>query len=154
MAKPDPLDQFENTELLWKDRKRILGMPISFTVYRVDRDRLICKKGFFKTIVDELLLYRVLDIKSSRTLWQKLFGVGTVTLYSADQTHGTLELVNIKRPDKVRAFLSKLVEYERTAKGLAGREIYGTGVPSAASSADGPGGPPPFADLDGDGIPD
>ena len=75
MEKMDPLEQFGQSELLWKDRKRILGLPISFTAYRVDRDRLICKKGFFKTEVDELLLYRILDIKSTRTLGQKLLHV-------------------------------------------------------------------------------
>lgn len=160
MAKMDPLEQFGQSELLWKDRKRILGLPISFTAYRVDRDRLTCKKGFFKTEVDELLLYRILDIKSTRTLGQKIFGVGTITLFSADQTHSTFELVNVRRPDKVRTFLSKLVEYERTTKGLVGREIYGAGTPAAAAGADGapghegPGGPPPFVDVDGDGIPD
>ena len=101
-----------------------------------------------------------MDIKSTRTLGQKLFGVGTVTLFSADQTHSNFELVNIRRPEKVRTFLSKLVEYERTTKGLVGREIYGAGTPAAAAGADGapehegPGGPPPFVDVDGDGIPD
>ncbi|MEA5058571.1 MAG: PH domain-containing protein [Candidatus Pelethousia sp.] len=153
MAKKDPLDQFEPTEILWKDRKRILGMPISFTAYQVDRDRLTCAMGFFKTTVDELLLYRVLDIKSSRTFGQKLFGVGTITLYSADRTHGAFELKNIKRTDKVRVFLSKLVEYERTSKCLVGKEIYGA---SGASFAEGPDtySPPPYLDMDGDGIPD
>lgn len=151
MAKMDPLEQFEQEEILWKDRKRILGLPISFTAYRVDRDRLTCVKGFFKTEVDELLLYRVLDIKSSRTLGQKLLGVGTITLYSADRTHGTFELMNIRRPDKVRVFLSKLVEYERTSKALVGKEIYGA---SGVAPREGFAGPPPYVDLDGDGIPD
>ena len=152
MEKMDPLDQFEQAELLWKDRKRILGLPISFTAYRVDRDRLTCKKGFFNTEVDELLLYRVLDIKSSCTLGQKLLGVGTITLYSADRTHSTFELKNIRRPDKLRVFLSKLVEYERTSKCLVGKEIYGV---SGAPNMDGTQMPlPPYVDIDGDGIPD
>lgn len=152
MANMDPLDQFEPAEVLWKDRKRILGMPISFTAYRVDRDRLTCVSGFFKTVVDELLLYRVLDIKSSRTLGQKLLGVGTITLYSADRTHSAFKLQNIKRADKVRVFLSKLVEYERTSKCLVGKEIYGvSGMPAAEN---GQAYPPPYADIDGDGIPD
>lgn len=157
MAKIDPLEQFGPDEVIWKDRKRILGMPISFTAYRVEKDRLMCKKGFFKTVVDELLLYRVLDIKSTRTLGQKIFGVGTITLYSADQTHSAFALTNIKKPDKVRAFLSKLVEYERTSRGLVGREIYGAANAAAAVTADGDHvcpPPPPLADVDGDGIPD
>ena len=31
--------QLENN-ILWKDRKRIMGMPITFTKYTVDDDRL------------------------------------------------------------------------------------------------------------------
>ena len=152
MDKVSPLGQFDQDEILWKDRKRILGLPISFTAYRVDKDRLTCKRGLFYTEVDELLLYRVLDIKSSRTFGQKILGVGTVTLYSADRTNSTFELCNIKRPDKVRTFLSKLVEYERTTKGLVGKEIYGV---LGGTAADGVYiGTPPYTDIDGDGIPD
>ena len=152
MAKMDPLEQFAPAELLWKGRKCILGMPISFTAYQVDRDRLTCKKGFFKTEVDELLLYRVLDIKLSRTLGQKLLGVGTITLYCADRTHNIFKLENVQRPESIRVFLSKLVEYERTSKGLVGKEIYGV---SGAPMAEGvPIPPPPYVDIDGDGIPD
>ena len=29
--------------ILWKDRKRILGMPITFTVYSLSEDRLFIK---------------------------------------------------------------------------------------------------------------
>lgn len=128
---------------LWKDRKRILGMPITFTKYEVTANRLITHRGLLRTETDELLLYRIMDIKMSRTLGQKLFGVGTITIYCADQSSGTLALENIKKPDAVRRFLSKLVEEERTAKGITGREIYG-----AASSVG------EFVDVDGDGIPD
>lgn len=128
---------------LWKDRKRILGMPITFTKYELTADRLIHYKGLLSTETNELLLYRVMDIKLTRSLGQKLFGVGTITLYCADQSHSTFLLENIKKPDSVRKFLSKLVEDERTLKGLTGREIYG----AAATARD-------FTDVDGDGIPD
>ena len=61
-------------EILWQDRKRHLGLPLSFTKYIVDENRLYVQKGFVNTETNELLLYRVLDIKSSRNLGQKLFG--------------------------------------------------------------------------------
>ena len=147
----------EENKVLWHDRKRILGMPISFTVYDVDADRLTIRKGFFHTETDEILLYRILDIKMSRTLGQKIFGVGTISLFSADQNNSTQDLVNIKKPEAVRKFLSKIVEQERASKGLIGREIYGTAtVGMMRPDGDGPGmpPPPPFADVDGDGIPD
>ena len=64
----------------WKDRKRILGMPISFTRYRLENNRLFINKGFFSTVEDELVIYRILDVRLHRSFWDKLLGVGTVTL--------------------------------------------------------------------------
>lgn len=128
MAKKNTvLQNLPKDEILWADTKRWLGLPWTFTKYRVDRERLYVKKGFFKTETDELLLYRILDIKSSQTLGQKLCGVGTVTLYCTDMSTGTLALENIKQPDKVRRFLSDTVEQIRAEKGIRGREIYGVG---------------------------
>ena len=135
-------------QTLWKDRKRILGLPWTFTKYEVTTDRLIMHKGLFSTETNELLLYRVLDIKMVRKFSQKIFGVGTIILYCADKTSSELELVNIKKPDSVRRFLSKIVEQERTTKGLTGRELYGV-AGTAAHCAD-----HDFVDIDGDGIPD
>lgn len=117
--------QIENN-ILWKDRKRILGMPISFTKYTIDDDRLYLQVGFFKTEVNEILLYRILDVKSSRTLGQKIFGVGTVTLYCADQSNRTLELKNVKNSLQVHKFISEIVERERREKNILGREMVGT----------------------------
>ncbi|MDR0841107.1 MAG: PH domain-containing protein [Christensenellaceae bacterium] len=150
MAKQSSLNRFEAAEPLWKDRKRILGLPISFTRYTVDSERLTCHRGLLKTETDELLLYRILDIKCVRTLGQKLCGVGTVTLYSADKTSATLHLTNIKNAEKVRAFISRMVEYERASKGLVGREIYGASGFTGTEHVE----PPNFVDFDGDGIPD
>lgn len=140
-------------EPLWKDRKRFMGMPISFTKYEVTGDRFITHRGFFRTETDELLLYRILDIKLVRTFGQKLFGVGTITLYSADTSHSTFELVNIKKPDAVRKFLSKIVEQERTNKGITGREMYGA-ASGMMSGGNGENVQHEFVDVDGDGIPD
>ena len=112
-------------KILWKDRLRHLGLPLSFTKYYIDDDRLYVQKGFFKTTIDEILLYRIIDVKSTRSLGQKLFGVGTVTLYSADQTDKILELKNVKNAGKVHRFLSDKVEKERVARRIVGREMVG-----------------------------
>lgn len=115
----------EKKEILWSDRKRILGLPISFTRYSIDNERLYVKKGFFSTELDEILLYRILDIKSVRSLWQKLFGVGTLILYNADQTNPELKLKNIRKSEKLHRYMSDLIERNRVEKGIAGREIVG-----------------------------
>ena len=131
----------EAKPLLWKDRKRYLGMPISFTRYEFDSDRLVSRIGLLKTTTNEVLLYRILDLKLSQTLWQKIFGVGTIMLFTADQSDNQIPLINIKHPEKIRRGLSDLIEKERIEKRLLGREMYGSAL----------GG---MVDLNGDGIPD
>lgn len=111
--------------LLWKDRKRILGMPLSFTVYSIRNGRFYLREGFFTTRENEILLYRIMDINMKVTLWNKLFGVGTLTLFTVDESHKQLLVKTIKHPQKVRDLISTEVEKEREKLKLRGREIYG-----------------------------
>lgn len=99
-----------NIEYIWKDRKRFLGMPISFTRYQMSADRLFLSVGLLTTREDELLLYRVRDISVKITLGQRIFGVGTVTVVSSDKTNPTLELKNIKKPREIKEILHQQVE--------------------------------------------
>lgn len=129
MTKKADSEQVKNLlvddEILWKDRKRYLGLPISFTVYSLDNNRLYVKRGFFNSVVDELLLYRVLDVKLSRSLGQKIFRVGSITLMTADQSNPTLVIKNIKNSDRTRKLLSNIVERERNEKRIMGKEMFG-----------------------------
>ena len=119
----------EQEEILWKDQKRHFGLPLSYTRYQVSKDRLILRRGFFKTVTDEILIYRIMDIQLTRTLGQKIFGVGTVTLISTDKMQPRLDLINIKHPDDVRRFLSNLIEQQRASRGISGSEFLGGGRP-------------------------
>ena len=69
-----------STDILWKDRKRILflGLPWSFTRYSVSKDRFFISKGFFSVKDDEVRLYRIMDISLERSFMQRLVGVGTI----------------------------------------------------------------------------
>lgn len=95
---------------IWKDRKRHLGLPLSFTRYALSEDRLFASEGFLNIRDDEILLYRVRDIDTRRSLSQRLFGVGTVTVLSSDQTMPTLVLKNIKNPVAVKELIHEQVE--------------------------------------------
>ncbi len=97
-------------EYLWKDRKRYFGLPLSFTRYQLSEDRLFISEGFLNIRDDEVLLYRVRDIDTRRSLWQRLFGVGTVTVISSDKTMPTLVLQNVKDPVFVKELIHKQVE--------------------------------------------
>ena len=97
-------------EYIWKDRKRWLGMPLSFTRYRLSEDRLFQSVGFFTIRDEEILLYRIRDINTTRTLWQRICGVGTVTVISSDKSMPTLVMKNVKNPLEVKEMLHSQVE--------------------------------------------
>ena len=112
-----------SVELVWKDRKRnALGLPWTFTTYSLSEDRLFVKSGLLKTVENEVRLYRVLDLSLSRTPFQKIFGIGTIQVSSADKTLGDFELKNIKRPEEIKEKLSALVEENREKKRVTSRE--------------------------------
>ena len=104
-----------STDILWKDRKRILflGLPWSFTRYSVSKDRFFISKGFFSIKDDEVRLYRIMDISLERSFMQRLVGVGTIKVCSGDKTMGDFEIKNIKRPKATKELLSDLVEKQR-----------------------------------------
>ena len=120
---------------LWKDRKRYLGMPLSFTRYALSEDRLFTSVGFLNIRDDEVLLYRIRDIDTRRSLWQRIFGVGTVTVISSDKTMPNMVLKNIKDPMFVKELIHQQVEAVKIKRRVRVGEVMTT-------------------DADGDGEPD
>lgn len=116
---------FKGKQYIWKDRRRRMGMPLSFTRYALSEDRLFLSVGFFSVKDDELLLYRVRDITTSRSLWQRLFGMGTVTVISSDKSQPTLVLKNIKRPLEVKEMIHQRVEEMKLKRRVRVGEIMG-----------------------------
>ena len=125
-------------EYIWKDRKRFLGMPLSFTRYALSEDRLFLSVGFFSIKDEEVLLYRIRDISSTRTLWQRLFGVGTITVSSSDKSMPTLVLKNVRKPLDVKELHHAQVEEMKIRRRVRFGEIM-------TSDAD---------DMDDDAIPE
>lgn len=123
---------------IWKDRKRFLGMPLSFTRYAISEDRLFLSVGFWSIRDEEVLLYRIRDISSSRSLWQRLFGVGTITVTSSDKTTPTVVLKNIKKPMEVKELLHTNVEEMKLRRRVRVGEIMTTGIEDDDSDLDDP----------------
>ena len=112
-------------EYLWKDRKRFLGMPLSFTRYRLSEDRLFCETGFLNLRADEVLLYRVQDLELTMTLGQRIFGVGTVCVHSSDKSMPHLDLKNVKRPREVKELIHQSVEEAKNRRRMRATELLG-----------------------------
>ncbi len=115
------------SEILWNDRRRRCGLPLSFTHYRLTNERLFCEKGFFNITEEEILLYRIRDLELKLTLWQRIFGCGSVYIHSSDKTQPTLELKNIKHPREVKELLSDKVEECKDKRRIRSMEIMDDG---------------------------
>ncbi len=114
------------TNTIWKARKRnFLGLPWTFTVYGFSEDRLYIKTGILSTREDEVRLYRITDIGLTRSFWQRIMGMGSIQIYSSDQSMGDFQLVNIKDSENVKEQLSQLIEKERQEKRVSSREFIG-----------------------------
>ena len=113
------------TDLLWKDKKRILGMPISFTKYSLSNDRLFCEVGFFTSKYEEILLYRVKDLSVKRTLGQKIFGVGSIMVVSSDKSLPMLEIKNVKNVFNVKEMIHQQVEKMKEERRVRVTEMSG-----------------------------
>lgn len=100
-------------------------MPISFTRYILEEDRLILDEGLLKSVENEIMLYRIQDITLIRTLGAKILGVGTIEVRSSDKTHPVLYLKNIKDAAKVKRTLSENVERERDRRRVGTHEFIG-----------------------------
>ncbi|MBE6543934.1 MAG: PH domain-containing protein [Ruminococcaceae bacterium] len=96
--------------IIWRDKKRILGMPISFTRYALSYDRLYVTVGAINIKDDEVLLYRVRDISVRRSLWQRMANLGTVTVNTSDKSTPIVVLKNIKDPLIVKELIHENAE--------------------------------------------
>lgn len=101
---------FKGNQYLWKDRKRYFGIPLSFTRYALSDDRLFFSVGFLSIKDEEILLYRIRDLSVKRSLGQRIFGVGSITVTSSDKSQPTLLLKNIKDPVTVKELIHQQVE--------------------------------------------
>ena len=122
-------------DIIWTDRKRIIfGLPWTFTKYILTKEKLLVETGILNKDQEEIRLYRIMDMTLRRSLWQRLFGVGTVTVMSSDKTMPTLVLKNIKDPIFVKELIHKQVEETKIKRRVRFGEI--------------------MTDADGDGDPD
>lgn len=115
------LDTERDIKLIWKDKKRYFGMPISFTTYAIIEkagvwQKLFMETGLLHTFIEEIHIYRIDDITVFQNFFDKIFGVGKVIIHCKDASCGELIIKNVKKPYHVRALLNDMVENSRREK--------------------------------------
>ena len=104
---PDGMEDSEPFTLTERRRWLFSGLPFTFTTYTLTEKKLVLKTGLLTTVEDDILLYRVRDTSLRRTVWQKLFRLGSILVASSDQSRPELVIKNIRG---VREFKEALDE--------------------------------------------
>ena len=116
-------------KMIMRERKRwgFFGIPWTFTKYTLWTKKLVIERGLCNSVENEILLYRVTDLTYSRTLFQKLFKMGTLTVYAHDKTTPVQIIKNIKHSREFKEALSDAVEKDRIRMKMRQSELVDAG---------------------------
>jgi len=106
-------------DYLWSDKKRpVFGKPLSFTRYILYEDRLIVRSGILFQRQEEIRLYRVVDLVVRQSIFQRMFGVGSIVVLASDASTRKYILDCVRQPYDVAHLLSDRAESERARVGV------------------------------------
>ncbi len=109
---------------VWTDKKRtVFGLPFSFTRYFLTETKLITRKGFFNIEEDEIEIYKIDDKKLVFPFWQRVFGCGTIIIYSRDRDTPEKEIKSVKNVRKVSDMIDGYLNDVRDRYGIRGRDL-------------------------------
>ncbi|HNW05145.1 MAG TPA: PH domain-containing protein [Oscillospiraceae bacterium] len=97
------------------ERKRwlLFGLPLTFTKYTVTGEQLTVNTGFLRQEENDCYLYKIQDTVFRTSLFERLFGLGTVVCRTGDVTHPELTLRHIRHAKEVKDFIAEQSERER-----------------------------------------
>lgn len=99
----------------FNERKRIkfFGLPFSFTKYFVSEDKVTITTGFLNITEDDAYMYKIQDVRLTRSLSERMFKMGTITCYTGDTTHPELILLHIRHSGEIKDFIMQSSEEAR-----------------------------------------
>lgn len=96
-----------------RKRSKFLGLPLSYTKYTISEVKLTITSGFLSITEDDAFMYKIQDVRLTRSFMERIFKLGTITCYSGDTTHPQLVLEHIKRAGIIKDFIMHSSEEER-----------------------------------------
>lgn len=99
----------------FRERKRwvFFGLPFTFTIYTVKEDTLTVNTGFLNKEENDCYMYKVQDVTLKTSLFERIFGLGTIVCYTGDVTNPQLLLQHIKNAKPIKEFILEQSEIAR-----------------------------------------
>ena len=99
----------------FRERKRwiFFGLPFTFTIYTVKEEVITVDTGFLNKEENDCYMYKVQDVTLKTSLWERIFGLGTIICYTGDTTSSQLIMVHIKNARAIKDFILEQSEVAR-----------------------------------------
>lgn len=114
----------------FRERKRwvFFGLPFTFTVYTVKEDTITINTGLLKTVENDCYMYKVQDVEHTASLFERIFGLGTIVCYTGDTTHPKLFLEHIRNSKEVKNYILETSEAARRKRRTLNTLDIGSGI--------------------------
>ncbi len=113
-----PVDSGEEERVYWEGRP-LLSLKES---YVITSERIKIVSGLLSRHVENFELIRVQDIDYKQGFFERVFGIGDITIQGQDASEPVISLRNIGHPEKVYEVLRKAWLRARKRHGLQFRE--------------------------------
>ncbi len=114
----------------YQERKRwlFLGLPFTFTKYKIGEDVITINAGLLRTRENDCYMYKVQDVELETSLMERLCGLGTIVCYTGDTTHPKLIIEHIKHAKEIKDFILKESEEARRKRRTLNTLDIGSGA--------------------------
>ena len=114
----------------YQERKRWLffGLPFTFTKYTVGEEVVTVVSGLLNTHENDCYMYKIQDVELVISLFERIFGLGTIVCYTGDTTHPKLLLTHIKNAREVKEYILKASEEARRKRRTLNTLDIGSGI--------------------------
>ena len=100
-------------EFIERKRTLFLGLPICFTKYCINEDKINIKTGFLNIVEDDAYMYKIQDVRLKRSFFERIMGMGTIVCYTGDVTHSELRIVHVKNSEAIKDYIMQASEEAR-----------------------------------------